>query len=269
MRGDEFEERLMARLAGLLSWHEEADLDREMADDAELQERWELLQKVQEMDAFGIMQVKPRASCKRVLLESLRSGKGARGQRFGFPIGFWNTAVACVLIGLLGIGVMVLQKRSGLDESGSNRPVLAVFTIPADASMEQGYRANIANLVFSAESQHLDSLGRAERHVQQMWLASDGVQEPSGTGFVVLDLEGHQGFVAIRREVFSNPNSLPLLFCLSEVGHEGDRSSRISIGTASEPGVFYFRIPDSVEFVTEDCELEVSWAGTGTVDREI
>jgi len=155
----------------------------------------------------------------------------------------WAVA-AVVVMTLIPLGLL----RFIGSENGGSGPALVVYDILDGSNINLDSIAsgeNIREVLYINRDGH-DRLSRAESYAEQLWdeYLQNKEQNPDlirGRGFVVLDLEGQQGFAGFYDAPSGDESSSPVhevLWLANSIAEP-----QVPMGpTSGEPGVFYFTL---------------------------
>ena len=245
------EDLLWNYVQGLLSADEVEKLERDLKKDQSLRQEWVTMQQVLEeqvaqldddlnhpsleLKAEILMRVKELSS------NTIQSFEKEE-KRISIPsnVVTWSGwAVAAAL--LLAFVTQTVMIRNTPAFTSSSRPALAVFDLPSDSAADQSTStAKIREVVYSGNGK--DGLLRAEHYVERLWDELENAPE-SARGFLVIDLQGGQGFFGFREQEKNDPTLNQKLWIANQ---KGDK--KVPIGSLpmsnDAAGVYYFNLED-------------------------
>ena len=212
MKREEQENLLVEYLLGKLDWETTEQVERMLRSDPLLNARLLEIQEGLESEIMTLDQrVNPSAGLKSSVMESLgfetteteisdiRTDAVGNDRKAWFTSWVswagWGVAAAFVAISLFQ---MNQTDRVSPDNHGA-KPALAIFAIPSDLDRNHDTKPMIREVVYADEEEAFDSLSEAEVRAEELWSRyvkqhEKGEEENRSSGFVVIDLQGKQGF---------------------------------------------------------------------------
>ena len=209
MKREEQENLLVEYVLGKLDWETTEEVERMLRSDPSLNT---LLLEIQEGLESEVMamdeRVIPSTGLKSNVMQSLgfetsesedqtRQTDAYRKAWFASWMTWsgWGIAAAFVAISLFQMN------KPGRPVPGRDAasPALAIFEIPSDLSQKRDSKPTIREVVYADRNQGFDSLSEAEVRAEELWSRylkerERGDRENRSNGFVVIDLQGKQGF---------------------------------------------------------------------------
>ena len=167
--------------------------------------------------------------------------------------GWWRwggiAAAAVLLLGLIPVGFRTIRNMSD-DNLPSSGPSLVVYDIADGGSLDMasiGSGENVREVLY-INRDHYDTLSRAESYAEQLWedylkQRKENPDSIKSRGFVVLDLDGSQGFAGFYQPPENSKEGTAYKAGLWLADTTAQK--QVPVGSVNgESGVFYFSLKE-------------------------